>query len=145
MTSEVQHRITSSVVPIEFHFAVPPRFLGDYAGEGCASIKDWAGRFCATYRDREWNLHDEWHFFELSNGGFYMAPANIGRVALRWHKNRYSDMMGADGFGIIVTLYALDNLAQTTRDRTVIDRYRQLREFAIEHVEALNIQRAIDD
>lgn len=139
MSIEAQARIASSVVPAEFNDNVLPRFLGRHSQAAERLVHDWAGRLCPAYQQ------GEWHFFELSNNGFYMAPANMGRVAVRWYRNRYNDMMGADAFGIVVTLYALDSLAERTRDRTVVDRYRQLRAFAAQHIEAANIQRAIDD
>jgi len=53
-------------------------------------------------------------------------------------------MMGADAFGITVTLFALCHLAEKTQDATVIERFHQLREFSMQHVEAANILRAID-
>ena len=73
-----------------------------------------------------------------------MAPANCGRVHVRWHMNGYSDMMGADAFGIVVTLFALCHLAEKCGDDRIIDHYHALRAYAAQHVEAANILRAID-
>ncbi|MDT8843976.1 antirestriction protein [Paraburkholderia fungorum] len=72
-----------------------------------------------------------------------IAP-NLGRVHVRWHLNGYNDTMGADAFGIAVTLFALCHLAETTRDDAIINRYHELRTFATQHMEAANILRAID-
>lgn len=134
----IENQITSAVVPEELRLNVLPRYLGSHYLTGESYVYDWAARLCSQY---EGGL---WHFFELSNGGFYMAPATLGRVAVRWHLNDYNDMMGADAFGITVTLFALCHLAEKTLDGTIIDRYHQLREFASQHVEAANIRRAID-
>lgn len=131
-------KMTSSVVPDELRLNVLPRFLGDHFAEGESLVYDWARRLCTAYQGGHWN------FFTLSNGGFYMAPAELGRVAVRWHLNGYNDMMGADAFGITATLFALCHLAEKTLDDTVIERLHQLREFAAQHVEAANILRAID-
>jgi hypothetical protein len=139
MIIEAQHRIASSIVPKELFLDTVSRFFGPHHHSCEQLVYDWAARLCPSYK------HNEWHFFELSNGGFYMAPDNMGRVAVRWHRNRYNDLMGSDAFGIVTTLYALDSLIEKTRDRTIVDRYRQLRAYAIQHVEAANIQRAIDD
>lgn len=133
-----ENQITSAVVPEELRLNVLPRYLGRHFLTGESYVYDWAGRLCAAYRGGLWN------FFTLSNGGFYMAPAALGHVAVRWHMNGYSDLMGADAFGITVTLFALCHLAEKTHDDTIIDRYHQLREFASQHVEAANILRAID-
>lgn len=134
--SEIQ--ITSAVVPDELRLNVLPRYLGRHFLTGESYVYAWAGRLCTAYQG------GHWHFFTLSNGGFYMAPSTLGRVAVRWHMNGYNDMMGADAFGITVTLFALCQLAEKTRDDAIIDRYHQLREFAAQHVEATNIMRAID-
>jgi hypothetical protein len=131
-------RITSSVVPDELRLNVLPRYLGRHFLQGEALVYDWAGRLCHTYDGGFWN------FFTLSNGGFYMAPANLGRVHVRWHLNGYNDSMGADAFGIVVTLFALCHLAEKTRDDAIINRYHELRTFATQHVEAANILRVID-
>lgn len=131
-------KITSSVVPEELRVNVLPRYLGRHYVAGESLVYDWAARLCSSYDN------GSWHYFTLSNGGFYMGPANMGRVYVRWHLNGYNDMMGADAFGITVTLFALCHLAEKTMDDTIIERYHQLREFATQHVEATNILRAID-
>ncbi|MDR6449637.1 hypothetical protein J2794_005775 [Paraburkholderia terricola] len=131
-------RITSSVVPDELRLNVLPRYLGRHFLQGEVLVYDWAARLCHTYDGGFWN------FFTLSNGGFYMAPANLGRVHVRWHLNGYNDTMGADAFGIVVTLFALCHLAEKTRDDAIINRYHELRTFATQHVEAANILRVID-
>ncbi|WP_233860002.1 antirestriction protein [Paraburkholderia sp. HD33-4] len=138
MTTEMQDRITSSVVPEELRLNVLPRYLGRHHINGESLVYDWAARLYCGY---DGGL---WHYFTLSNGGFYMAPANMGRVHVRWHLNGYSDMMGADAFGVTVTLFALCHLAEKTLDDTIIERFHQLREFATQHTEAANILRAID-
>ena len=138
MTTEAQDRIDSSVVPDALRLNVLPRYLGRHYMTGEAMVYDWAARLCRTYHGGFWN------FFTLSNHGFYMAPAEMGRVHVRWHLNGYSDMMGADAFGITVTLFALCHLCELTGDDVIAGHYQQLRTFAAQHVEAANILRAID-
>ena len=133
-----QDRITSSVVPEELRMNVLPRYLGRHYLTGESYVYDWAARLDRSYQG------GLWLFFTLSNGGFYMAPAEASRVHVHWHMNGYSDMMGADAFGITVTLFALCHLAEKTLDDAIIERYHQLRQFATQHVEAANILRAID-
>src|SRR5260370_24835438 len=105
-------RIPSSVVPDELRFNVLPRYLGRHFLQGEALVYDWAGRLCHTYDGGFWN------FFTLSNGGFYMAPANLGRVHVRCHLNGYNDSVVAHAFCIVVTLFALLHLAEKTHDDT---------------------------
>ncbi|MDR6412293.1 antirestriction protein [Paraburkholderia terricola] len=136
--STTECKIASSVVPDELCLNALPRFLGRHYMEGESLVYDWAARLCRSYEGGHWN------FFTLSNDGFYMTPSNMGRVHVRWHMNGYGDMMGADAFGITVTLFALCHLAEKTLDDLIIGRYHRLREFASQHVEAANILRAID-
>jgi hypothetical protein len=131
-------KITSSVVPEELRLNVLPRYLGRHYLTGESYVYDWAARLDRSYQG------GLWHFFTLSNGGFYMAPADASRVHVRWHLNGYSDMMGADAFGIVVTLFALCHLAEKCGDDRIIGHYHSLRAFATQHVEAANILRAID-
>ena len=58
--------------------------------------------------------------------------------------NGYNDMMGADAFGIVVTLFALCHLAELRHDDRIIEHYHALRAYAAQHVEAANFLRAID-
>lgn len=138
MSTQTENRIASAVVPDELRLNVLPCYLGRHYVEGESLVYDWAARLHRSYEGSYWN------FFALSNDGFYMAPSNMGRVHVRWHMNGYSDMMGADAFGITVTLFALCHLAEKTLDDSIIERWHQLREFAAQHVEAANILRAID-
>ncbi|MGF6641735.1 hypothetical protein OKW39_008975 [Paraburkholderia sp. MM6662-R1] len=58
--------------------------------------------------------------------------------------NTFDNMMGADAFGIVVTLFALCHLAEKRGDDRIIDHYHSLRAFATQYAEAANILRAID-
>ena len=59
--------------------------------------------------------------------------------------NGHSGTVSGDAAGIIATLYALSHLAFRFEDATVLsDRFHQLREFAMEHREAVMIFEAID-
>jgi hypothetical protein len=131
-------KVSSSVVPDELRLNFLPHYLGSYYLQGEALVYDWASRLSSAYKGGSWT------FFQLSNGGFYMAPTHCERMHVRWHLNGYNDMMGADAFGIVVTLFALCHLAEKCGDDRIIDHYHALRAYAAQHVEAANILRAID-
>jgi hypothetical protein len=131
-------KILSNLVVDELRLNFLPHYLGGQYLQGEALVYDWARRLCGSYNGGAWN------FFQLSNGGFYMAPERCGRLHVRWHMNGYNDMMGADAFGIVVTLFALCHLAEKCSDDRIIDHYYALRAYAAQHVEAANILRAID-
>ena len=85
-----------------------------------------------------------WHYYTLSNGGFYMAPATDKRMRLAVEGNWFEGEMSADAAGIVATLFALCQLAAETEDGRIIDLYHLLREFLDDHPEGGLIFRAID-
>lgn len=86
-----------------------------------------------------------WHFYRLSNGGFYMAPKLDADFCVT-ADNGYEGTMSADALGITACLYAYSNLSFSGRDfgETCADHFHWLREFAMEHAEAGAILAAID-
>jgi hypothetical protein len=86
-----------------------------------------------------------WSFYELTNGGFFMAPHHDTEFTLSC-ENGFDGQMLPDAFGITVCLYAYselsfegDRLAQVCAEQ-----YHLLREYASQHPEAKLIHRAID-
>ncbi len=85
-----------------------------------------------------------WDFYELSNGGFYMAP-NSGPVKFSVHTNDFEGTLSADAAGITVCLFTFSHLSFQRPTGEVFSRhFYALREFAIEHKEASLIFAAID-
>ncbi len=84
-----------------------------------------------------------WEFYELSNGGFYIAPENKGKMRLVWPGNYFDGEMSPDAAGIVTTLYALNGFAEQAGPY-FSDKYIQLYEFMRLHPEAGVIRAAID-
>jgi hypothetical protein len=84
-----------------------------------------------------------WQFFELSNGGFYMAP-EVDHLHLSAVGNGYEGRVSADAAGITACLYALSHLPFDIPDDRIVSHYYQLGDFAAEHAEAAAIFAAID-
>lgn len=87
-----------------------------------------------------------WHFYELDNGCFYMAPDEDTPFQVS-AENGYSGTMSADAFGLTVCLYAYSNLSFTDNEEladTVTEQYHLLREYIFEHPGVRDILRAID-
>ena len=90
-----------------------------------------------------------WEFFDLSNGGFFMAPDREGKMNLEWRANYFEGTMTPEAAGIGVTLIALsllgfqDQLADDEREN-ISAKFHQLRDFAANHQEAGTIFRFID-
>jgi hypothetical protein len=87
-----------------------------------------------------------WEFYSLSNGGFYMAPCsdNLYEVS---SDNGYEGKLSADALGITACLYAYSHLSfsnNTNFAQVCAKHYHLLREFMLEHSEAISILKATD-
>jgi hypothetical protein len=102
-----------------------------------ARIYDLMGQFVADYDGGFWD------FYELSNGGFYMAP-QMPAVRLSVESNGYDGRMSADAAGITVCLFALSHLAFERNPEVYGRHFHWLRDFALGHAEASQIFAAVD-
>ena len=84
-----------------------------------------------------------WHFYELSNGGFYMAP-ECGSLQLRVDGNGYDGRMSGDAAGIVACLFAFSHLSFQIPNDMLSRHYLQLLDFAVEHGEVSAIFAATD-
>lgn len=85
-----------------------------------------------------------WEMYELSNGGFYMAPTNPARMDVEIPTNSWHGNVSADALGIIVSLFSLNVLCWIRPSEHLNDLYYWLRDYAAEHPEGVNIFGAID-
>jgi hypothetical protein len=85
-----------------------------------------------------------WAFYELSNGGFYMAPQGPNHWAIHVDGNAYDGEMTADAAGITACLFALSHLSFQVQSDRIGEHYHLLRDFAVDHPEAGAIFAAID-
>ena len=86
-----------------------------------------------------------WHMYELSNGGFHMAPnSETFKVS---SQNGYQGELSGDAFGITVCLYTYSHLGFSEIPELAdicAEQYHLLREYIFEHPEAAAILRAVD-
>ena len=121
-----------------------PTFFGQHLMmRGEALVFSWLDRLSEDYNG------GYWHFYTLTNGGFYLALASDKEsMRILVEGNGFDGEMSADAAGIVATFFALSQLTGevqgTEAGDTLIDRYFFLRDFAAEHVEAGLIFRAID-
>ena len=102
------------------------------------SIYSFIREFVAEYKGAFWD------FYELSNGGFYMAP-NSDPVKFSVHTNGFEGSLSADAAGITVCLFTFSHLSFQQPAEDVFSRhFYALREFALDHKEAGSIFAAID-
>ena len=87
-----------------------------------------------------------WHFYTLSNEGFYMAPDDdIVFEVIR--SNGFEGNLSADALGIAACLYAYSHLSFSDDyafAEVCAEQYQLLREFMLAHKEAGAILMAID-
>lgn len=130
--------LASSVVPAEKRASfLVKHFATEYLNAE-SMIFTYASRLSVSYTG------GLWQFFELDNGGCYLAPDHVRRFNVQWPLNGYEGEMGADAFGIVVTLFTLCHIAEITGDDRFVDRYHLLRDYAAQHPESAEIFAAID-
>jgi len=121
---------------------LPTSFTPRLMMHGEALVYAWMDRLSEDYKG------GYWHFYTLSNGGFYLAPALESHMRVAVAGNWFEGELSADAAGIVATLFALCQLAAdaqgTDAGDLLIDRYYFLRDFAAEHAEGPAIFRAID-
>ncbi|MFL9933631.1 antirestriction protein [Paraburkholderia sp. RL18-103-BIB-C] len=134
--------ITAKAVPtVERLRFLPEFFTPRLMIQAEGMLYNQAGQLCADYKGGYWN------FYRLSNGGFYVAPETDRRFNVSVQGNDYEGEVGADAFGVIVTLFLLGALVwidNADLREKFSDHYYQLRDFAKDHAEAGAIFRAID-
>ena len=87
-----------------------------------------------------------WHFHELSNGGFYMAP-DEEEPFLVIGDNGFEGVMSADSFGITVCLHAYSHLSFSNNSilaKSCAQHYHLLRAFMFDHAEVTTLLAATD-
>ena len=95
-------------------------------------------KLCSDYNGAFWN------YYELSNGGFYMAPCLDEKLTMFVEGNGYEGILSADAAGIVATLCVINELCWVDQSEKMINHYYLLRDFAAEHSEANEIYAAID-
>jgi hypothetical protein len=135
----IEQAITATRVPDTKRLEFLPRHFGRLMLKVENYIYNRFRVLCPAYSGGYWEFHD------LSNGGCYLAPSGE-RYHIVQPGNHFDDTVSADAAGIIITLYAMSELAFEYGDRVEVfaERLHQLREFASTHAEAALILRAID-
>lgn len=131
--------VVASLVPDQQRLTALPRFFG-FAQmlRAEALVFAYMTKLSIDY------VGSYWHYYTLSDGGFYMAPAIDKPMRIEWYGNGYSGQMTADAAGLVATMFAVSHLSAEVRTDEMADLYHQLRDFAADHPEARQILRAID-
>jgi hypothetical protein len=131
-------KIEAQLVPVLRRMQIFPEYFGRHMLTAEAMVYQTLGSLCQDYAGGYWD------FYELSNGGFYMAPSTDKRMRLQCAGNGFDAEMSADAAGIVACLFAFNGLVWRTRDVRFERLFYSLREFASDHAEACAISAAID-
>lgn len=138
MNTHTSQRIEAYRVSEHARIGTLPRHFGRHMMTVECRIYDLLREFSPDYKGAYW------HFYELSSGGFYMAP-EIETVRMIIASNGFADQMSGDAAGITVCLFAFSHLSFQIPQAEVFARhFHRLRDFAVGHVEAGKIFAAID-
>ena len=85
-----------------------------------------------------------WRIYQLSNGGFYMAPARDKGFTVYCPGFGDEVHLSADAAGLVACLFAINQLANQTHQDSLIRLYYLVRDYALIHPEVEGILRAID-
>ena len=102
-------------------------------------VYSFADKLCSEYKGGYWD------FFELSNGGFYMAPQSDNRFHLS-SPNGFVCELSADSTGLVCCLFCFSMLSFEGDEFAELcaEHYHLLREYAFSHPESAAIFQAID-
>ena len=132
-------KITATPIPDSESFEFLPKFFGEgLEVRGELQVYQFVERISGGRGTQDWN------FYMLSNGGFFMAPDWDEAVHATWSCNGFNDMLSPDAVGIFSTLLAIHLLASELQDERLVSHYYKLLDFAAVHPEATKIFRAID-
>jgi hypothetical protein len=130
--------IKATKVTIKNRFSFLYKQFGSFSIQAEASLYQFLDDSYANYNG------GYWHFYELDNGGFYLAPDFVFPIGLTIVDNCFDEFVSADAAGIIATLFVLSRLCLTIKSDDILDKYNLLLDFAGEHEEAVKIFSAID-
>lgn len=130
--------ITAHLVGDDDRLDFLPKHFGRRFLEGEMAIYQTMDMLCRSYSGGFWD------FIELSNGGFYMRLQSKGPLAIRVPTgNDFAAELSPDGAGIVVTLFALNQLIWAGVSE-LTNAFYLLRDYARQHEEHAKIFMAID-
>jgi len=131
-------KIEAREVPDGERLYVLPKRFGQHMLVVENAIYDFMAAHARTY------CGGFWKFVELSNGGFYMAPVGETTFDVHIEGNGFEGVLSADAAGITACLFAFSHLSFQIQSDALVNHFYHLRDFALEHAEAIAIMGAID-
>ncbi|MBS0156167.1 MAG: antirestriction protein [Nitrospira sp.] len=140
-TNVNHHPIVASLVPDDQRLDFLPRHFGTHMMLVERQVYQQFANLAPQYRGGYWK------FYELSNGGCYLAPSQ-DFYHLVHPGGDFDATVSGDAAGIVATLYTFSHLAFHFEHNPFGDRlsdlYHRLRDYVAHHPEADRIFRIID-
>lgn len=134
----IEQTVTAHLVGDDERLDSLPRHFGRMMMRFESTVYAFADRLSADYDG------GYWQYYELSNGGFYMAPRGAQTYKIIC-ENDFSGELSADAMGIVACLYTLSYLSlNPAAPGSISQHFHSLRDFAAIHAEAALIFQAID-
>lgn len=135
---QIEAAVTASQISTENRMNALPRHFGNHMMAVESVVFAYMRELVEAYQG------GYWEFYDLSNGGFYMAPIGDLELAVTVSGNYFDGRMSPDAAGIVACLFAYSYLANSTGVDVLINHFHWLRNYALEHPEAGQILAAID-
>jgi hypothetical protein len=134
-----QTRISASKIAESARLDFLPRHFGRHMLTVERAIYAHLGHLSPDYQGGYWD------FFDLSNGGCYLAPSNPKGYRIIVDGNGFSGNLDAECAGIVATLFALSHLSMRFPSaESIAQHFHWLRDFACEHPDGNLLLAAID-
>jgi hypothetical protein len=130
--------INAREIPSDERLRILPRHFGRHMLTVEGAVYGFMRKLAPQYTGGYWD------YFELSNGGFYMAPAQDAPISICVEGNGFEGAMSAEAAGITACLFAMSHLSFQIEHESIAEHYHQLRDFVLDHAEASVILAAID-
>jgi hypothetical protein len=133
--------VTRQLVPEDQRVAVTASLFGPHFQLQIEPVV-----YSIAERMAEYYCGGYWHFYTLSNAGFYMAPDEDRSFDIKC-QNYFTGILPADALGIVCSLYAYSHLSfqgDFEFARLCAKHYHLLRSYMMDHAEVAAILGAID-
>ncbi|WP_198266616.1 antirestriction protein [sulfur-oxidizing endosymbiont of Gigantopelta aegis] len=139
MCEEVEIVVNSVVVPESIRMNKLPEYFGGKFLICENLIYHYMEKLCSDYQGGYWN------FYELSNGGFFMAPSlDAESLNLIWANNYFDGSLSLEAAGIVACLFSYNHMSSIGGGDQFINLYHWLLEYSWSHPEGGVIAKAID-
>jgi hypothetical protein len=135
---QTSQAIEARKVPDEKRLQMLPRHFGRHMLTVESAVYAFMRKLSIQY------IGGYWTYFELSNGGCFLAPLGETPFPIVVEGNGFEGTMSAEASGITACLFAFSHLSYQIADERIANHYHQLRDFALGHAEASAILAAID-